>query len=237
MRNVLIYCLQDPDTLQPRYVGKTVNLEMRLMAHLYEKKENHKCRWIKSLRKEGNSPFVTVLEEIQNSNDEDWQEPERFWISHLLSLGANLTNLESGGLGGKSHSEETKKKMAASATGRVMSKESIEKGRLKRVGRKQSAETVEKRRQKMTGRKLSDETKKKIGDRHRGRVHGQEVRAKMSAACVGRKPSKEAIEKTAAAHRGKFVSTETRAKLSAAMYRRIANIKQLKQVRQLELVE
>ena len=69
---------------------------------------------------------------------------------------------------GKSHSEETKKKMSLSSLGRKKSKQARENIRKAHLGLKQSPETIEKRVQKIRGKKLSLEHRQKISIAQKG---------------------------------------------------------------------
>lgn len=128
-------------------------------------------------------------------------------IAFLKEEGIHLTNLTCGGEGstgfkwskeqmvkhasrgwvGRSHTEESKKKIGDSCRG--------EKGAW--FGKHLPAETVAKIAEKATGRLHSEETKKKlselrkgkmVGDKHPmfGKLHSEESRAKMSASLKGR---------------------------------------------------
>ena len=57
----LIYVLKDPETMQVRYVGKTVNsLIARLGQHIYDSKKskNHRAYWIKKIIDSGKMPII-----------------------------------------------------------------------------------------------------------------------------------------------------------------------------------
>lgn len=98
---IYIYGLYDPrtkltsDTI--RYVGKTkMTLKERLQAHidnakkLTGKKSYHSVYWINSLLKNNIKPEIFLIEEC---NDENWQDREKYWISYY----PNLTNYDEGG--------------------------------------------------------------------------------------------------------------------------------------------
>lgn len=115
--DVTIYSLSDPRTNEIRYVGKTImHHAARLKCHIYQKKDSgtYRTNWIQSLFKEGLKPIMEPLEVIENSNDEDWQEVERFWISYLKFLGCRLTNGDSGGNGGKRIPPEVRQRISDS---------------------------------------------------------------------------------------------------------------------------
>jgi group I intron endonuclease len=226
---VFIYLLRDPETLHVRYVGKTINTKVRFALHLAEKKGTHKNNWLHSLKSRGLRPIFEVIETIENSDDTDWQPREIYWISHYRSLGEPLTNLDGGGTGGRSRSEETKEKMSLAMTGKRHTPESIEKIRIAKsnpsaetrerlrkanLGKKQTPETIEKRREKMLGHECSEEVRLKIGAKNRGRKRSDEARAKIRAARAIQVFSDESKMKMGAAHIGKTLSSEHLAKIN-----------------------
>lgn len=99
-----------------RYIGKTVNIKARLYGHISESKKHngnrHVLNWIFVLLKNGEKP---ILEIIEITNEEHWEERERYWISYYKSIGCSLCNLADGGIGGiggKAFSEKEKRKRA-----------------------------------------------------------------------------------------------------------------------------
>ena len=69
-REVYIYVLKHPDTLEIRYVGKTVRkLSRRLGNHIANAKGNkhnkHLSNWILSILKEGKRPIIELLELVK----------------------------------------------------------------------------------------------------------------------------------------------------------------------------
>lgn len=214
---VFIYGLYDPRNGLLRYIGKTNNLKVRHSAHSTEKGENHKHNWVKALSRLGLRPELRVLETIENSNDEDWQERERLWIASSLANGDALTNLHSGGRGGFTMRDETKEKIRAKAIGRKLSHDAIEKMKATKRermtpevrrrlgdaqrGKKQSAETIRKRSEAMKGRTVSEETRRKISESNK--------------LAKPRKPKPPRIPKVRAP-----ISEETRAKMRNAALNR-----------------
>lgn len=95
-----IYVLVEPDTLDIRYVGKTVSPGSRLYGHVYDAKLGKRARrfiWIRSLINRDLLPFLQIIEEV--ADDEDWRPREKFWIKHLRDLGCGLVNGTDGGDG------------------------------------------------------------------------------------------------------------------------------------------
>ena len=100
MRFAHIYVLRDPQTLDVRYVGKTIQpLRDRLGAHMRRCKQlrTHRDCWIKGLLDAGIKP---IIEEIETASG-DWETRERFWIAYYRKHSRSLTNQTEGG-GGRS---------------------------------------------------------------------------------------------------------------------------------------
>lgn len=99
MATIYIYLLVDPFSKDVRYVGKTNNLERRYYQHTsdYElRNKTHKSNWIRSLMDAGDMPEMHVYAEC---DEDSWSEAEKETIRLYKSLGANLTNLDEGGIG------------------------------------------------------------------------------------------------------------------------------------------
>lgn len=138
----------------PKYIGKTNNLSKRIAYHLlYDKKKSKKFDWIKSLRSRGLKP---ILEVIEITNENNWEFWEQHYISLYKSWGFELKNMTFGGDGnklkrlpenwkrkiresckelgkGRKFSEEHRKNMSLSKTGKKTKKIYSEEERLKRV--------------------------------------------------------------------------------------------------------
>lgn len=162
---VHIYALIDPETLEARYIGKSVRPAQRFENHCNKPKSNcHRSHWIQSLKRRGLRPMVVILETIIGAWP--WQEAERFWIAHGRRLGWPLTNNTSGGDGVPDLPPETRAKMAAVWKGRKHKPETIEKLRAASSGRIASAATRAKMSASQAGRvitwgnKISEATRK-----------------------------------------------------------------------------
>jgi predicted GIY-YIG superfamily endonuclease len=95
MKVTYIYALTDPETNEPRYVGRSKNLKRRLYEHHQTKRlktKTHKNNWIKSLIDRGLKAKIVILEEC---NDTNWSEREKYWVANI----PNLTNTTEGGEG------------------------------------------------------------------------------------------------------------------------------------------
>ena len=231
---VYIYALSDPITNEIRYVGKTINLKQRLKYHTCVSLRDHRSAWIKSLRARGLKPQMDILEAIENSDDNDWQEYECFWIKYLSFIGCRLCNLDSGGREGKVPNAETREKLRSVNLGKKMSAAAIAKTRAAHLGTKRSEEararmregckrrpplskeTLSKIGASLKGRTISAEQRAKISALHRGKVVTEEQKAKQRAAMLGRKASEETRVKMRASQKGKIFTEATREKLRAA---------------------
>ena len=184
---VQIYGLVDPRDEKIKYIGKANNSYNRLKGHIYEcKKENKtnnkKVNWIKTLVKLGLKPELEILDEVEESN---WQFWEQWWIELFKSWNFDLKNSTKGGDGAhdvskrKKVSEETKKKRSIGLKrsynnrdgywkGKFRSKEFKEHMSLIGTGRKMSLESRKKMSESNLGRKMSLESKKKMSESHKG---------------------------------------------------------------------
>lgn len=112
MKPAYIYALVDPNTEEVRYVGKTVNLEWRLRDHCNGSNNcnnPHKSRWIAKLKAAGKKPIMTILQECDG---DAWEGAECHWIAHYRSMGAQLTNILSGGRSGRDFQPRARKRVA-----------------------------------------------------------------------------------------------------------------------------
>lgn len=177
-REVHIYTLKHPDTLEVRYVGKTVrSLSRRLGNHIANAKGNkhnkHLSNWILSILKENKKPIIELLETCQS---DIWQEREQYWISQF----SNLINLTAGGDG---------------CIGFIHNSEAIEKIRQSKIGTKHSIEFKEAMSKRLKGVPLSEEHKSKIGLANKGRRASETTRKKLSESHKGISQSEESKRK------------------------------------------
>lgn len=107
---VYIYGLECPVAQTIRYVGKSVNPQARLRAHLSaasrEAYQHHTARWIRALLESGLKPTLVILREI--APNEQWQDVERNYIARAEACGWMLTNSTAGGEGLDYRDEEAK---------------------------------------------------------------------------------------------------------------------------------
>lgn len=95
---VLIYALVDPRDGSYRYVGRTMNLRVRLAAHVPHRGENIRKRaWLADLWATGQRARAVVLEECGGPVSAAAAEDR--WTQRLRGEGQPLTN----GTGSRSH--------------------------------------------------------------------------------------------------------------------------------------
>lgn len=180
IRPVKIYVLKHPDTLEIRYVGKTVrSLSRRLGNHIANAKGNkhnkHLSNWIISILNDNKRPIIELLEECEYSV---WQEREKFWISQF----PNLINLTEGGDGclGFIHDDSTKEKLRMAMIGRKHTEEFKQAMSLRLKGKPLSEEHKANIGKANSGKKATDATKKKLSESHKGIKQSEESRKKRS---------------------------------------------------------
>lgn len=113
MNKVYIYTLstkEDPYNI--RYVGKTSGLlKTRLDRHIsnyYLKENTYKSRWLKSIIKKGQTPIITEIDCVKES---EWEYWEKFWIAQFKAWGFKLTNTTDGGDGSSGFNSDMSKKI------------------------------------------------------------------------------------------------------------------------------
>lgn len=163
-----IYALCDPGTVRIRYIGQTKNLRQRISAHLSSARRGKRlavCQWIRELNEQ---PSVLVLQECHSSLD----AAEMEWIA-LFDGEIHLLNYTAGGDGFRGpHSEETRRKMAASRKGQPKSPEWVEKYSAAQRGQKR--------------RPLTPAECERISKMHKGRKRSPETRERLKQASLAR---------------------------------------------------
>lgn len=219
MRIYQVYSLQNPYEEQVKYIGITgKGLSYRLKNHVNEKGNTRKNNWIKSLKANNLLPKIELIED--NLTLEEAKQKERGYIKLFKSVGADLTNLTSGGDGvfgykftkeakqkiskgnsgkksflGKHHSQETKFKMRNIKIGiPIHTKESKEKISNFHKGNKYNL-----------GRKHSEEAKRKVSEFNKGKILSEDTKKKMRDVAIGRRHTVYAIEKMRKCKQGKHI--------------------------------
>lgn len=160
---VFIYGLIDPETLECRYIGKSIRPRQRVDNHMQDKTNCHRTHWLRGLKAKGLWPDIVVLETVEGGWP--WQESERFWIAYAKQQGWPLTNNTSGGDGVPDLPAETRERMRKTWLGRKCTPEHIEKTRQSKLGTKASAETRAKMSKAHKGRTITWGAK--LGDANR----------------------------------------------------------------------
>lgn len=114
---IYIYALIDPRTSEPRYIGKTNDLQKRYLHHLNPRNrdKSYRANWIRALQRLGLQPTLEVLEVTDECN---WTERERWWVAYGREQSWRLTNGDDGGTSGKKPTPETLLKLHLSHIGK-----------------------------------------------------------------------------------------------------------------------
>lgn len=102
---------------------------------------------------------MDIIDECDETN---WQDREKYWIKIYKDLGYDLTNSSVGGKGGLSPSEETREKMSIAKLGKPIRLDIMQKTLAKGWGRKKTEEERCKISSSQIGRIFSQETKQKM---------------------------------------------------------------------------
>jgi len=199
------------------YIGKSVNLRIRLNRHSTSKDDNLIDR---AIRKYGwDSLNIEILETFQNFdkvkdkfkllNSETYYI--RLYDSTNRDIGYNICEFSNDRTGQKC-SDETKERMSKSRLGHKCSEKTKEKMR----NRVFSEETREKMRQAKLGNIVSSETKEKMRNARLGYKHSESAKENMSKARTGIPLSEEHNEKLSQIGKTRIFSDEHRKKLSQA---------------------
>lgn len=112
---IYIYGLKCPLAGTIRYIGKSTNPTARYNAHVGGSVRgdynHHTARWIRKLRRSGQSPELIILYTV--GDGERWQDVERRFIASAEENGWKLTNSTRGGEGLDYRNEEDSKRYRA----------------------------------------------------------------------------------------------------------------------------
>lgn len=198
---VFIYGLFDDKGI--RYIGQSMKPRERFFAHLAEKEKSHKGNWIRSLKTRGLRPKMVILEESDEFNFED---RERFWISFGRQIGWDLTNGTEGGDKAPRYTDAVLQKM-----------------RLSHLGRKQSPEAIAKMSAAMRGKPKSEDHRKNIGLASLGRKSSEAKKRKHSEDMKARMSNPEFRQKMATINLGRPCPDHVKQAVSARAAERYAN--------------
>ena len=208
---------------QKSYIGKTYrDAETRRREHLTGKGSKALKEAIEEFG-EDNFTFEILYDGII---PELLDMYEKEAIAKHNTLSPNGYNQTTGGEGGSSPSEETRRKLSEAHKGKPLSEEhrrKISEGNKGRTpseetrrkisrsnkGKTHSAKTRRKLSEAHTGRTLSEEHRRKISRSNKGKTHSDEVKQKISESkkgenhpMYGRKHSDETKQKMSEAHKG-----------------------------------
>jgi group I intron endonuclease len=119
-----VYCITNTINGK-RYVGKSNDPKQRFGAHLYAAERGDETRLYRAIRKYGPDKFeMTIISEHESEADAFSAEHSLVleWRTHLVGY-----NMNEGGEGSFSPSDETREKKRRSAMGRVQSEETRRK--------------------------------------------------------------------------------------------------------------
>lgn len=200
-----------------QYVGQTVDFDHRMRCHCHSNENNY---FDNALQKHGRDGFDFVKIEYQEDTLNYW---EKYWIGMCGSMVPNGYNLKEGGSNGR-FSDEVKRKISQSLTGKKMSLETRKKMSESRKKENLSDETRRKLSESHKRENLSDETRRKLSESSRGeknpffgKRHTKEVMDIIAQKNTGREKTPEELIKLSESQKGKVVSLETRKKLSMAV--------------------
>jgi hypothetical protein len=122
-----VYGIQDPFTLELRYIGATKKkLGQRLAGHVYRARVSAPSQqafrdWICSVLERGARPLIFEIEKLETADE--LAEAEIFWIAYWRGVGANLTNVAIGGRGVSMIGRDARLAIAACKIGTKMTPE------------------------------------------------------------------------------------------------------------------
>lgn len=152
-KTVFIYGLIDPETLECRYIGKSIRPKQRVDNHMQDKGKCHRTNWLRTLKAKGLWPDIVILETIEGGWP--WQESERYWIAHAKRHGWPLTNNTAGGDGVEGLPAETRERMRKTWLGRKHTPAACRNIGNSKRGTKHTAETRAKMSKAHKGRTIT----------------------------------------------------------------------------------
>lgn len=164
-----IYVFSDEDFI-PKYIGKAKCFNTRIKQHLNRDRFRYKSWFYNWLNKQISNNKIFYIDILEEVNQENHVEREKFWIKSTKDLGYSLTNMTDGGDGNNNQvfSEETREKHRIAAKNRIWTNES--KLKLSQFHK---------------GKTLSNETKEKLRKVNLGKSFPKEVTDKMKKTVNG----------------------------------------------------
>jgi len=200
------------------YVGKTNDAGHRWVQHVSASRgKTHHMPVVRAIKKYGPENFsFTVLGRF-DTEDAALLAEQRWIKQYDANNPLKGYNLDGGGLGGKTLSAETRRKVSEALRGRKLSPEHIAKMSEARRGRPLPEATRVKMSEVRRGKKRDPHIGQKVAEALQGRSLTPETKMKMALAHQGRNLAPEHVAKVAAANTGKKRSEEAKAKMSEAM--------------------
>ena len=158
---------------EPFYIGEGCGL--RRFVHLNQTMNTQKVKRINAIRQTEQLPIINVL--LEGLTKEEARNIEKRLIAQIGTVKVingikrgPLTNLNVGGGGVRTHSEETKRKMSAA-----------------RLGKKHDPKTLEKMSKTKKSKIYSDETRIGLSKGRKGKSHSQETKLLIGNKSKGRR--------------------------------------------------
>ena len=185
---VFIYGLHCPLSGEIRYIGKSVNPQKRLRAHIScairGAADHHTSRWIRRLSASDLAPSLVILHEV--GPDEKWQDVERKLIADAIRRGLRLTNSTAGGEGLDYVNEEDRNRYLANKAKAMARYRATEAGRKKIAAfatiASSDPEIVARRSEAIRATYQNEELRRRIGEASKRTASMPSVKAAKSKA-------------------------------------------------------
>jgi group I intron endonuclease len=176
------------------YIGSTSDFDQRHYDHFYKLKTNiHPNQYLQNcFNKYGEDSFeMKILCKTPKNKKQRFKIEQEFLDFYFAIVPGSLINISikangCTGMLGKTHSEETRKKLSIKAKGRGATPPS-------QKDKKPSEETKMKLSKALKGRIFSEETRQKISEAGKGKIFSEETKRKMSEAAKERWAIKKSI--------------------------------------------
>lgn len=214
-----IYGLQNKVKPDKWYIGQSYNIIKRWVVDYKRLKCSRQPKIYNAIKKYGYDGFNKIILEVCPSDQSTINEREIFYIKFYDSIKKGY-NLKEGGSHG-THTDETRKKLSISNTGKIHSEKTKEKIRIARAKQVISEETKIKFRKKRFNH--SEETKIKMRKIRETRIYkplSDSHKIRIGQGLLGHKCSEETKTKLRNSHKGKILSEEHKQKLRDAWKRR-----------------
>lgn len=204
-----------------RYIGQSRNLENRRKEHVRSLKrgDHHSKYFQRSTEEHGFDVFVYSI--LEYCDHEILTIREQFWLDFYKPSGLYNSAPVADSNHGVVWSEEARAKRSADQIGRTHSEESKRKIGDSHRGKILSAEQSAALKASWRGKSHTDESRAKMSASRKGVKFSADHIANMNVCKIGRKHSPESIEKMRAAKIGRKHTEEAKSRISAAGVGRI----------------